>query len=95
MTQRGRKETTSAGRGGSGEPGDGRGRRDQVGGSGVYPASGPDAPEGAEVRTPAGWGQGGRGAAGHRDSGRSEAGLPAEPSKERGEASGRTGERPA
>ena len=29
----------------------GKGRRDEVGGSGIYPASSPDAPEDAEIRT--------------------------------------------
>ena len=47
----------------SGQPGGGAGRRDEVGGSGVYPASAGNAPEGAEIRTQAGWGQGERGAA--------------------------------
>ena len=56
----------------SGRPGGGAGRRDEVGGSGVYPASAGNAPEGAEIRTQAGWGQGDRGAAGYEDSGSSE-----------------------
>lgn len=60
----------------SGQPGGGRGRRDEVGGSGVYPASGAEVPEGADVRTPAEWGQGDRGAAGYEDSGRSELNPP-------------------
>ncbi len=56
----------------SGQPGGGQGRVDEVGGSGVYPASGP-MPEGeAEIRTMAEWGQGERGAAGYEDSGSSE-----------------------
>ncbi|HEU4697576.1 MAG TPA: BON domain-containing protein [Gemmatimonadales bacterium] len=57
-----------------GRPGGGAGRRDYVGGSGVYPASlGPDRiPRDAEIRTPAAWGQGERGAQGYYDSGRSE-----------------------
>jgi hypothetical protein len=29
----------------------GKGRRDEVGGSGIYPASSPDAPKDAEIRT--------------------------------------------
>jgi hypothetical protein len=29
----------------------GKGRRDEVGGSGIYPASSPDAPEDAEIRS--------------------------------------------
>jgi hypothetical protein len=57
----------------SGEPGGGQGRRDEVGPTGVYPMSG-GLPEGKhlEVRTPASWGQGDRGAAGYEDSGGSE-----------------------
>lgn len=56
----------------SGRPGGGKGRKDEVGKSGVYPMSGP-LPQGpAELRTPAAWGQGERGAAGYEDSGRSE-----------------------
>ena len=53
----------------SGRPGGGAGRSDEVGGSGVYPASGPDAPDDAEVRTPGEWGEG---AGGNHDSSRSE-----------------------
>ena len=50
----------------------GRGRQDRVGGSGVYPASGP-MPEGkAEVQDMASWGQGERGAEGYYDHGESE-----------------------
>jgi hypothetical protein len=56
----------------SGLPGGGAGRRDEVGGSGVYPASAGRAPAGAEVRTQAAWGQGERGAAGAEDAGSSE-----------------------
>lgn len=37
--------------------GKGAGRRERVGGSGVYPASGPPAPRDAEVRTQASWGR--------------------------------------
>ena len=57
----------------SGQPGGGAGRRDEVGGSGVFPMSG-GIPEGRhlEIRTPAAWGQGERGAAGYEDSGGSE-----------------------
>lgn len=57
----------------SGKPGGGAGRRDEVGGSGVYPMSG-GIPEGKhpELRTPAAWGQGDRGAEGYEDSGGSE-----------------------
>lgn len=56
----------------SGRPGGGQGRKDEVGKSGVYPMSGPLPPGPAELRTPAAWGQGERGAAGYEDSGRSE-----------------------
>lgn len=55
-----------------GEPGGGRGRRDEVGGSGVYPASAGTAPDDAVARLPAEWGQGDRGAAGYDDAGSSE-----------------------
>lgn len=56
----------------SGQPGGGQGRQDVVGGTGVYPASGP-MPEGdAEIQGMASWGQGERGAAGYEDSGSSE-----------------------
>jgi len=57
----------------SGQPGGGAGRRDEVGGSGVYPMSG-GIPEGKhpDIRTPAAWGQGDRGAEGYNDSGGSE-----------------------
>lgn len=47
----------------SGQPGGGVGRREDVGGSGVYPASAGNAPADAEIRNQAGWGRGGRGAA--------------------------------
>jgi hypothetical protein len=60
----------------SGEPGGGRGRREVVRGSGVYPASGPLPRGRAPVRTEAEWGQGTRGAAGYEDSGRSGLNLP-------------------
>ena len=56
----------------SGRPGGGAGRRDVVKGSGVYPASGPLPKGEAEVRTPAGWGQGARGPEGYFDHGDSE-----------------------
>jgi hypothetical protein len=59
-----------------GVPG-GIGRRDEgVGGSGVYPVSAGNAPEDAEIRTQAGWGQGERGAAGYEDTGPSELNIP-------------------
>ena len=47
-------------------------RRDEVGRSGVYPASGPLPPGEAEVHSMPAWGQGERGAAGYEDSGSSE-----------------------
>ncbi|WP_447978028.1 SRPBCC family protein [Candidatus Nitrospira bockiana] len=53
--------------------GQGRPRPDDVGGSGVYPASGPPPPGDAVVRGQAEWGQGIRGAAGYEDHGESEA----------------------
>lgn len=56
----------------SGRPGGGVGRRDEVGGSGVFPASAGSAPKDAVIRTPVEWGQGDRGAAGYEDSGTSE-----------------------
>ncbi len=40
-----------------GMPGDGVGRREETGGSGVYPASGPAPPGDAEVRGQASWGR--------------------------------------
>ncbi len=60
----------------SGVPGGGAGRRDEVGGSGVYPMSGPHPKGDAPVITPAAWGQGARGAAGYEDHGESELYLP-------------------
>jgi len=57
----------------SGEPGGGAGRRDVVEPSGVYPMSGGIPPnKHLEIRTPASWGQGERGAEGYNDSGGSE-----------------------
>jgi len=56
----------------SGLPGGGAGRRDEAGGSGVYPASAGRSPAGAEIRTQAAWGQGERGPAGAEDAGSSE-----------------------
>jgi hypothetical protein len=57
----------------SGEPGGGKGRRDEVGPTGVYPMSGGIPPgHHLEVRTPAAWGQGERGAEGYNDAGGSE-----------------------
>jgi membrane protein len=48
----------------SGLPGGGVGRREDVGGSGVHPASARTAPEDAEVRTPRQWGEKEPGSAG-------------------------------
>lgn len=57
----------------SGQPGGGAGRRDEVGPTGVYPMSGGIPPgKHPEIRTPASWGQGERGAEGYNDSGGSE-----------------------
>jgi hypothetical protein len=47
-------------------------RTERIGRSGVYPASGSNTPEDAEVRTMASWGQGERGASGYQDHGDSE-----------------------
>lgn len=59
----------------SGVPGGGKGRKDRVGGSGVYPMSGPHPPGNAPAVWPGGWGQGKRGAAGYQDHGESELNL--------------------
>jgi len=57
----------------SGQPGGGAGRRDEVGPTGVYPMSGGLPPgKHPEIRTPAAWGQGDRGAEGYDDAGGSE-----------------------
>ena len=57
----------------SGNPGGGKGRRDEVGPTGVYPMSAGIPPgRHLEIRTPAAWGQGERGAEGYNDSGGSE-----------------------
>jgi CBS domain-containing protein len=56
----------------SGLPGGGAGRKDEVGGSGVYPMSGPHPAGDAPLVDQAGWGQGKRGAAGFEDHGESE-----------------------
>src|SRR5437773_619862 len=56
----------------SGLPGGGAGRKDEVGGSGVYPVSGPHPAGEAPVVKQAGWGQGKRGATGYEDHGESE-----------------------
>jgi hypothetical protein len=56
----------------SGKPGGGAGRREEIRGSGVYPASGPW-PEGdAPFEGEAAWGQGKRGEKGYEDHGTSE-----------------------
>lgn len=67
------KQTAMDARRESGRPGGGAGRRDEVGPTGVYPMSG-GIPEGhhLEIRTPASWGQGERGAEGYNDAGGSE-----------------------
>lgn len=59
----------------SGNPGGGQGRTDTVGGSGVFPASDPHAPEDARAHGEASWGQGERGAQGYEDHGSSELNL--------------------
>ncbi len=57
----------------SGKPGGGQGRRDEIGPTGVHPMSaGADPTRNAEIRTPASWGQGKRGAEGYNDAGGSE-----------------------
>jgi hypothetical protein len=70
----GREQDRQAGRSNreSGRPGGGQGRVDEVGGSGVYPASGPYPKENAETQGMASWGQGERGAEGYQDHGDSE-----------------------
>ena len=55
-----------------GVPGGGAGRKDEVGGSGVYPASLGHAPADSVVRGQAEWGQGDLGARGYDESGSSE-----------------------
>jgi hypothetical protein len=66
------KSTTDKDTGG-GMPGDGAGRVEKTGKSGVYPMSGP-LPEGedAPIEDMASWGQGERGAEGRKDHGHSE-----------------------
>ena len=74
----------------SGQPGGGQRRRDEVGKTGVYPASGP-LPEGdADVQGMASWGQGERGAAGSEDSGSSEPDLGDDLSTGKGSKSGKS-----
>lgn len=55
-----------------GMPGDGVGRREVVGGSGVHPFSAATGHEHDPIRTGAEWGQGLSGPAGYEDSGTSE-----------------------
>jgi hypothetical protein len=52
-----------------GEPGGGKGRREEARGSGVYPMSGPWPRGQAKIQAQASWGQGARGAAGYQDHG--------------------------
>lgn len=59
----------------SGHPGGGAGRREEVGGSGVYPASGPWPESDAPIVGEKEWGQGERGPAGYEDHGDSELNL--------------------
>jgi hypothetical protein len=76
-----KEETEQEARRESGDPGGGKGRRDEVGRiGGVYPASSmEEAPSDAVIRGQAEWGQGEKGAAGFHDSGQSEpAPLPTE-----------------
>ena len=56
----------------SGMPGGGAGRKDEVGGSGVYPMSGPHPAGDAPIVGQTGWGQGARGDAGYEDHGESQ-----------------------
>jgi hypothetical protein len=56
----------------SGVPGGGKGRKDEVGHSGVYPMSGPHPAGNVEMKQQASWGQSARGAAGYEDHGGSE-----------------------
>ncbi len=73
MANSSKKHDSASDRRESGQPGGGAGRRDEVGGSGVYPVSGPhpDDPN-TPIRDQASWGQGDRGAEGYNDSGTSE-----------------------
>lgn len=67
----------------NGLPGGGKGRKDEVGKSGVYPLSASDeAPGDATIVSEPAWGQGERGAEGYNDSGSSGlTNLENEPSK--------------
>ena len=55
-----------------GMPGQGVGRREEPGKTGVYPMSGPSPASDAPIRNQESWGQGGAGESGYRDSGTSE-----------------------
>jgi hypothetical protein len=72
----------------SGMPGGGRGRRDEVGRTGVYPVSHMEgASQDATTRGEMEWGQGERGAAGYYDHGESEVfTVPVEPTPVEAEA---------
>ncbi len=80
------RQTDSRSRRDSGNPGGGAGRREEVRGSGVYPASGPLPPDNAPHQGEASWGQGKRGAAGYQDSGSSELNLGLGRARETGRA---------
>jgi hypothetical protein len=57
----------------SGMPGGGKGRRDEIGRTGVYPVSNPEgASPNAKIQPQPSFGQGERGAEGYEDSGESE-----------------------
>src|SRR5437667_9461534 len=72
-SERNRKRAGQDARRESGKPGGGQGRRDEVGPTGVYPMSAGIPPgKHLEIRTPAAWGQGKRGAEGYNDAGGSE-----------------------
>jgi CBS domain-containing protein len=60
----------------SGRPGGGAGRKDEVGRSGVYPASGPHPSGDAPIVEQGAWGQGARGIEGYQDHGESELSVP-------------------
>lgn len=66
------KESVNDFRRETGLPGGGKGRRDEVGGSGVYPMSGPHPAGNAPIIPEPAWGQGERGAAGYDEAGESE-----------------------
>lgn len=68
-----KQQTSATDKNTGGMPGDGAGRVEKTGKSGVYPMSGP-LPEGedAPIEDMASWGQGERGAKGRKDHGHSE-----------------------